>query len=1536
MSEGPGYPDGHYPQQQSGAPQGFIGQTWSSLMPAQALNGGSQSFGGQHSQTVQPQYNGSAGHGNSTPAGEHTYSYASNSTTVSYPQIGQRAEPRSAAQFAQYQAQPLGRITAPLGSSPSTSHHAQNERSLPPITAIPEYNNALRDQSTYVQQDAYSSYPQAESSGSSTQQHPQAYPSHGYTSQGHPPGNQSYQSLAHQPQAQGHLTHRHSQGQPMLDQSQGLYSDSQTQSTYPPTGPATFPSPVQNAATVPDPSATPSSSRPILRSPTSQTRTSLHGRRDSVQQSFSQLRMFAQKFETTRGSVQEGNRAHSQQFGGSHSLGHSRRPSLPFEDGAQPQQSPQSRPEQPRPSAIPQVSTTAASPPLPWAQQPQVTTASSAGIPQAHRVQPLWSRQLLPPSGTAPTAQLQAPQGAVSPQALSTVPRPSEESGPAVPQRPPQASALGHAPRQASQASPPPPPVGQCSAQYAAPTSQRPETQVAPMAVRTAQVDAVSALSAGPARQSAARPPAAWPSTPAPGPAAVTKLPAPHAQAARPPAAAQIAAGPPRPIQTAPRPVVSLADQKTPATPAAPGHASPGHASAPTTPRSPNGTRLVPISASQVSTPRKVVNISSGHSEGYVRREEMAGAGPVYVIAKESERVWNSQPSQSSQAPQAAQVRTPETQASAATVAPSAMRVGAGNDAPHQARPWPSHPTVTTHPAARPVPEAGPSQPGLSSQPAPSTAPAPTATAAQAPTATAAQAPTGTAALSSPQPAAAATPTPASQPRKVGRPLGTGKLQIAAAREREAAVRAAMLSEGIDPDLCPATLAAALHAAASATAPKSRARKSATPMAVAPLAATPTVRERVVRPPAPTSTPGPPQPVVRPQLGTTLNDYVQMLPQSTSTRPHPSATPGQAVRPGTGPSNQPAMSHPVQPAIVTNQPARQNGFGQPARAPPSQVEVVRAIAAHQARAIAAQRAKASSSGPVSISTSQRASPSQLQKTSARNSPRPLEPKNLAVVGLANPMGSAAPAPTSASSATPGPSGISGVVLSVGRAGTPQTGTSVGTSNGASKTPAAPPSALDAPDPQAAAHAQRKRIGPINRAMVVVPISRTRREQLIARGVYDPFRDDADPYLEPERVGRRPRAAQTYPMTKIISVSISRGTAQRIREPEAIKDRFAHPPEPPMREPFKSVLARDSLLNRLGNYVCEWKGCGGEMASETKLLRHVQARDHAGQAAFTFGNLELYKCYWGNCDSASFRTAGKLEQHMLAMHVCEKPVCPYEDCDLRSSTISHLHRHVVRNHEDGDQPRPRVDCPSEAALSPPEALPASMATVELTILPALGKSHRTERYQELAHAKVLKMCVAPENPEIHVVHPPHMLEVIGNEDENMAESREASSQGGKRGDTEEETEEEREKPSEEILLQVEAAIVQEPLQRKRRDASLPGPEGGNKRAMARRTGGDPVTPRSSQRVAAQRKVKAEPVRFTRRQTARRTGRVASPISVSDGSSPPSNDNGKGRTGAPPLADSKPVEWGRSGRGQRMIIDCIEVPRIDTSGYKRMDK
>ncbi len=279
---------------------------------------------------------------------------------------------------------------------------------------------------------------------------------------------------------------------------------------------------------------------------------------------------------------------------------------------------------------------------------------------------------------------------------------------------------------------------------------------------------------------------------------------------------------------------------------------------------------------------------------------------------------------------------------------------------------------------------------------------------------------------------------------------------------------------------------------------------------------------------------------------------------------------------------------------------------------------------------------------------------------------------------------------------------------------------------------------------------------------------------------------------------------------------------------------------------------------------------------------------------------------------------------------------------------------MRNHEDGlDQPRPRVDSPPEYVLPMLEPLPASVTTVQLTTLPASGKSYRSERYQEMAHAKVQKMCIAPPNPEINIVHPPHMLETLEDEESgSLAATREASLRPEERRDEEGESEVESEEPIEEILLEFEVdddedatpvpEPVPEPLKRKR----VSPPEPANKRAMAKRTGGAaalPLTARSSQRGAVQRtpqvKVKTEPVRFSERQTARRTGPVASPIIVSDDEGTPiprKQDKGKGRARAPPLPNPKPVARRRSRRVKRQFIDCIEVPSVDTSGYQWIGK
>ncbi|CAK9781399.1 unnamed protein product [Cutaneotrichosporon oleaginosum] len=278
---------------------------------------------------------------------------------------------------------------------------------------------------------------------------------------------------------------------------------------------------------------------------------------------------------------------------------------------------------------------------------------------------------------------------------------------------------------------------------------------------------------------------------------------------------------------------------------------------------------------------------------------------------------------------------------------------------------------------------------------------------------------------------------------------------------------------------------------------------------------------------------------------------------------------------------------------------------------------------------------------------------------------------------------------------------------------------------------------------------------------------------------------------------------------------------------------------------------------------------------------------------------------------------------------------------------------MRNHEDGDEPRPRVDIAPEVALTAVEPLPATVTTVELMIQPALGRTYKLERFQDLAHAKVLKMCIAPPNPEIHILHPPHMLEAIGDEDDSLAAAREGSTregsaqpeeESGVEGESELESEVGTQTSIEEIVLETMevADATPAPEKQKRKRASTGNVA--NKRTMARRTGGTALqsTPRSSQRVAAQQtlQIKSEPVHYNQPQRARRTGPVASPIIVSDDEGspmPPKQSKGKGKARAPPLPKIRAVPRRRSTRGgvKRALLDCVEVPRIDTSEYKWLE-
>ncbi|KLT45294.1 hypothetical protein CC85DRAFT_299754 [Cutaneotrichosporon oleaginosum] len=202
---------------------------------------------------------------------------------------------------------------------------------LPPITAI---TDAYYPSSALEHQGAYGGNSQAEGSGhaafnlrQSSQQH--GYHSDSYQSQNVPQTHhsQSQQQTHHQhdqPQSSqqqpSHRPQHHQHDQSPSSQQQSSHRPHNVhtltqQSAYPPTGPATFPSPTLSAASVPDPVNASMSTHSVLRSPTSQTRSSLL---EAPQQSFSQLRMFAQKFETDFGSGSATSQQTSQKQHGQH------------------------------------------------------------------------------------------------------------------------------------------------------------------------------------------------------------------------------------------------------------------------------------------------------------------------------------------------------------------------------------------------------------------------------------------------------------------------------------------------------------------------------------------------------------------------------------------------------------------------------------------------------------------------------------------------------------------------------------------------------------------------------------------------------------------------------------------------------------------------------------------------------------------------------------------------------------------------------------------------------------------------------------------------------------------------------------------------------------------------------------------------------------------------------------------------------------------------------------------------------------------
>ncbi|WWC59236.1 uncharacterized protein I303_101786 [Kwoniella dejecticola CBS 10117] len=305
------------------------------------------------------------------------------------------------------------------------------------------------------------------------------------------------------------------------------------------------------------------------------------------------------------------------------------------------------------------------------------------------------------------------------------------------------------------------------------------------------------------------------------------------------------------------------------------------------------------------------------------------------------------------------------------------------------------------------------------------------------------------------------------------------------------------------------------------------------------------------------------------------------------------------------------------------------------------------------------------------------------------------------------------------------------------------------------------------------------IEPVDRAKVVIPIKRTRREELISRGHYNPFRDD-DSEDETLLLQRRAHAG-----LRPVKLTVQRGSRTvRPSSPEPIPLRFVTRPGPALLEPFASILSEQSILNRSKEYPCLWKGCDSVLASERRLQLHVKARAHARQGQEQVSTERwswntrrttereivlgkwFYRCHWKGCDEPCFTSEKDLEQHLTARHVSRVLRCPFQDCELTSLNFSHLSRHVTKTHDSpSDKPAPLADLSVHLVPSPPpaEAIPETARTDELITPPVVGSVHKSAFYAAKIREKVASHCFAGEDPIIHPQHPPHILQTIEDDD-----------------------------------------------------------------------------------------------------------------------------------------------------------------------------
>lgn len=265
----------------------------------------------------------------------------------------------------------------------------------------------------------------------------------------------------------------------------------------------------------------------------------------------------------------------------------------------------------------------------------------------------------------------------------------------------------------------------------------------------------------------------------------------------------------------------------------------------------------------------------------------------------------------------------------------------------------------------------------------------------------------------------------------------------------------------------------------------------------------------------------------------------------------------------------------------------------------------------------------------------------------------------------------------------------------------------------------------------------------NRAYVSIPISEKRRAELIARGVYDAFRDDED-----EREGR-PTLRKRYQHYAAGSNRIMfRKEPLVLARPEEMPERFIHRPGPALMEPHASVLTQDRLLHTLGSYPCGWKGCGAVLDSEARLGRHVAKRAHAAQGAVHAEEV-VYRCYWAGCAGPCFERVEGLVQHLRARHVAQRLRCPFAGCEMASPTLAHLQRHALRSHTSDTPLRPRADTPTLPQLPPLPPIPQFARSHELTTHPVAGRAHPSAYRQDLVRQKIQRLCYGGPEPDTSV-------------------------------------------------------------------------------------------------------------------------------------------------------------------------------------------